>query len=67
MLNTQKSHRLSSISDWYSMEENKSSVEYYSILHSLVIILSGIVQVHFIKKLFQSRLENKGSTFRQKC
>ncbi|CAF1071585.1 unnamed protein product [Brachionus calyciflorus] len=40
-------------SDQYFIEANNEYVMYYSIIQGFVIILSGVIQTYFIKKLFE--------------
>lgn len=41
--------------DWYIVESNQRYVQNWSIIQCTVIIISSVVQVFFVRKLFDSR------------
>jgi hypothetical protein len=45
-------HKIITIGDSYFVESNNEYVMYYSIVQSLVIVVSSFFQAYFIKKLF---------------
>ena len=51
--------RIISSADQYYIETNNVYIMYHSIAQCIVIIISGLVQTFFVKKLFQTPATNK--------
>ena len=56
----QTHQRVGEVHDEFLLESNRDYVMYHSIVQSIVIIISGLMQSYFIKKLFQSPSSKKG-------
>lgn len=49
--------------DWHLIESNNQYVQNWSIIQCVVIVISGLVQVYFVRKLFNME-PNSGKGFR---
>ena len=60
---SQTHQRIAEAQDEYLLESNRDYVMYHSIAQSVIIIISGLVQTYFIKKLFETPSSSKKSFY----
>lgn len=54
--------------DWYVLDANHSYVQLWSIIQCTVVIMSSLVQVYFVRKLFLDSESNaKGGKFKPRA